>query len=114
MEVLHSMWTVRRHLLSPSEPETTRIWCLLQLSLILLHLISYVSIATPGSAVTGLSTIDCMIDIDVTAPQPGPSVTGITAINSTCVQLTWSAPQFPNRLLGYRVGGSTEPITTNI
>ena len=45
--VLHSMWTVRRHLLSLSEPETTRICYLLQLFPIQLHLISYVSTAAP-------------------------------------------------------------------
>ena len=47
--VLRSMWIAKRHLLSLSEPETTRIWCLLQLSLIQLHLISYVSTSAPDS-----------------------------------------------------------------
>ena len=101
--VLRSMSTARRHLLSLSEPETTRIWCLLQLSPIRLHLISYVSRAAPASAVIGLSTIDRIGITDVAAPQLGPGITGMTAINSTCVRLRWSAPQIPNKLFGYRV-----------
>ena len=81
-----------------------RILYLLQLSLIQLRLLSYVSTAAPDRL-----DKDFMMTCKMTnfaAPQLGPSVTGMTAINSTCVQLSWSAPQFPNRLLGYRVGGN--------
>ena len=61
-----------------------------------------------------LLAVDCITRVDVTAPQPGPRITGTVAINSTCVKLSWLEPQFPNRLIGYRVGGNTKLVSSNI
>ena len=53
-----------------------------------------------------------MSAVNVTAPESGPNVTVMAAINSTCVQLSWSEPQVPNRLLGYRVGKESNIIVS--